>query len=364
MKNKKNLGLWISILTILGIAVLPTTPPIKIGIAFVVVGGFLFWKRSIFFYIQGNRHLVKKDQGEWAKAWPLYQKALRSGLIPAYRITAASMYIQRGDANEGKAIIEEYLASDKKKEDKALTNIAKTMLSMVYWMQDDMEKATLMVKEVYDSGYRDKNLFINYGTYALEQGDLETARMLVKEGSQYEKESPGIHDNHGWLCLLEDKWDEASELYTTLVNRGPAFPEPFLHAAQVKIHYGKVGEAIALLDKALEARYSNTTSIRKETIRALKERLEDPKTRRAGALEIDQDTALVASGKLPKTIGKTFEEEHEYEISGFAKERVQVQPKNKQEAKKLEVLEDDYTPNTDLTEADLEYARKHEGESD
>ncbi len=364
MKNKKNLGLWISLLTILAIVALPTTTAVKIAIAFVVVGGFLFWKRSIFFYILGNRHLVKKDQQEWKKAWPLYQKALRSGLIPAYRITAASMYIQRGDANEGKAIIEAYLAETKKKEDKALTNIAKTMLSMVYWMQDEMQKATSLVKEVYDSGYRDKNLFINYGTYALEQGDLETAQMLVKEGSQYEKESPGIHDNHGWLCLLEGKWDEASELYTTLVNRGPAFPEPFLHAAQVKIHYGKVGEAIALLDKALEARYSNTTSIRKETIRALKERLEDPKTRRAGALEIDQDTALVASGKLPKTIGKTFEEEPEYEISGFAKERVQVLPKNKQEAKKLEVLEDDYTPNTDLTEADLEYARKHEGVTD
>lgn len=362
MKNKKNMGLWLSLLIILGIVVLPTTTVNKIVIALILVGSFVFWKRSIFFYIQGNRHLVKKDQGEWHKAWPLYQKALRSGLVPAYRVTVASMYIQRSDANEGKAIIEEYLAKKKKKEDLALTNIAKTMLSMVYWMQNDMTKATLMVKEVYDSGYRDKNLFINYGTYALEQGDLMTARMLVEEGKAYEKESPGIHDNHGWLCLLEGKWDEANELYTTLISRGPAFPEPFLHAAQVRLHYGNVGEALDLLEKALQARYSNTTSIRKETIRALKERLEDPRTRRAGALEIDQNTQLVASGKLPPVLAGSFQEEQELVLSGFAKEKEKEKPKNKQQAKKQDLIEDDYTPNTELTEADLEYARKHEGE--
>ncbi len=362
MKNKKNLGLWVSLLIILGITILPTTAMVKAGIAVVLLCGFLFWKRSILFYIQGNRHLVKKDQSEWHKAWPLYQKALNSGLIPAYRITIASMYIQRDDAQEGKAIIQDYLAQAKKKEDKALTNIAKTMLSMVYWMDGDMQKATSLVKEVYDSGYRDKNLFINYGTYVLEQGDLETARTLIQEGSQYEKESPGIHDNHGWLCLLEGKWDEANEIYTTLISRGPAFPEPFLHAAQVRIHYGQAGEAIELLDKALQARYSNTTSMRKETIRTLKERLEDPKTRRAGALEIDQNTALVASGRLPSPLTETFAEENELTLSGFATEMEKVKPKNKQAAKKLEMIEDDYTPNTDLTEADLEYARKHEGQ--
>ncbi|NBK21507.1 MAG: pilus assembly protein PilF [Spirochaetia bacterium] len=363
MKNKKNLGLWLSLLIILGIAILPTTAMAKAGLAVVLLGAFLFWKRSILFYIQGNRHLVKKDQSEWHKAWPLYQKALHSGLVPAYRITVASMYIQRSDANEGKAIIEAYLAEKKKNEDLALTNIAKTMLSMVYWMDGDMQKATSLVKEVYDSGYRDKNLFINYGTYALEQGDLKTARMLVEEGKAYEKESPGIHDNHGWLCLLEGAWDEANELYTTLITRGPAFPEPFLHAAQVQIHYGKVGQAIELLEKALQARYSNTTTMRKETISALKERLEDPKTRRAGALEIDQNTALVASGKLPPELAGTFEEEPELVLSGFAKEKEKAKPKNKQQAKKLDLAEDDYTPNTELTEADLEYARKHEGET-
>ena len=358
MKNKKNLGLWLSLLIVLGIVVLPTTALIKLIIALVLLGGFAFWKRSIFFYIQANRHLVKKDTQQWHKAWPLYQKALRSGLVATYRITAASMYIQRGDANEGKAIIEGYLAENKKNEDKSLTNISKTMLSMVYWMQGEMDKATLMVKEVYDSGYRDKNLFINYGTYALEQGDLKTARALVEEGSKYEKESPGIHDNHGWLCLLEGKWDEANELYTTLVERGPAFPEPYLHAAQAKIHYGKVGDAIVLLDKALLARYSNTTSLRKETIKTLKDRLEDPKTRRAGALEIEQNTALVASGKLPPALSDTFEEEKELTLTGFAKEK--ETPKNKQGAKKKSVQEEDYTPNTDLTEADLEYAKKFE----
>lgn len=356
------MGLWLSLLVIVGIFALPTTALVKAVILFILVGGFLYWKRSIFYYLRANRHLVKKDPTQWYKAWPLYQKALNSGLLPAYRITAASIYIQRGDAAVGRAIIEEYLAEEKKQEDKALTNIALTMISMVYWMNGDLQKATDTAKEVYDSGYRDKNLFINYGTYVLEQGDLKTAHTLIKEGSHYETESPGIHDNHGWLYLLEGRWDEAQELYTTLISRGPAFPEPYLHAAQTKIHFGKVGEAIELLDKALLARYSNTTSMNKEVIKELKERLEDPKTRRAAALEIDQNTALVASGKRPPILTKTFEEETELVLSGFAEEKQIEIPKNKQQAKKLGLEEEDYTPNTDLTEADLEYARKHGGQ--
>ena len=88
MKNKKNVGLWVAILIIVGILVLPTTPLVKALIAFILIGGFLFWKRSIFFYIQANRHLIKKDTQQWEKAWPLYQRAIRAGLIPAYRITA------------------------------------------------------------------------------------------------------------------------------------------------------------------------------------------------------------------------------------------------------------------------------------
>jgi len=362
MLKKKNIGLWISLLVIVGISVLPTTPGVKFAILILLAGGFFYWKRSIFFYIQGNRHLVKRDENQWKKAWPLYQKALKSGLLPAYRVTAASMYIQRGDMAVGKSILEEYLAEEKKQEDEVLTNIAKTMISMVYWIEGDLERATNEVKAIYDSGYRDKNLFINYGTYALEQGDLKTARKLVEEGAQYENESPGIHDNHGWLYLLEGKWEEANQLYSTLIARGPAFPEPYVHAAQAKIHFGKVGEAIELLEKALLTRFSNTTSMRKEVIKALKERLEDPKTRRAGALEIDQNTAIVASGKLPPPLAEQFEEETGLVLSGFAEEKEIEKPKNKQLARKLGLDEEDYSPNTDLTEADLEYARKYEGQ--
>lgn len=362
MKNKKNVGLWVAILIIVGILVLPTTPLVKALIAFILIGGFLFWKRSIFFYIQANRHLIKKDTQQWEKAWPLYQRAIRAGLIPAYRITAASMYIHRGDPNEGENIIENYLAEEKKVEDESLTDIAKTMLSMVQWMHGDLDKAIQTVKEVYDNGYRDKNLFINYGSYVLEKGDLKTARKLVEEASQYEDESPGLHDNRGWLYLLEGKWDEASDLYAILTKRGPSFPEPYLHAAQVRIHFGKVGEAIELLEKALLAKYSNTTNITKENVTHLKERLEDPKTRRAGALEIERNTALVASGKLPAPLDETFDEEPELVLKGFAQEKEVEKPKNKQQAKKWELEAEDYSPNTDLTEADLEYARKHEGE--
>ena len=350
MKKNKNLGLWLSLLIVLVILSLPIPNVAKFLLIALLLGAFLFWKRSILFYLQANRQVVKPDSSDWEKAWPLYQKAIKNGLPSGYVITAASMYLQRGDYTTGKEIIENYLQKQETNKDMGLVNISKTMVSMAYWMDGDLDKAIQTVKEVYESGYRDKNLFINYGTYALEKGDLDTARKLIKEAKELEKTSPGIFDNRGWLMILEGKWEEADELYLELVGKSPRFPEPFVHYAQVKIHYGQVGEALVLLDRAVNARFSNTSGMKKELLMQLKERLENPDTRRAAALEIDGNPKVVASGKIPLQMQESFEKEEGDYLSGFAEEPIQqVQT----------IEEEERLPNTELTEADLEYAKKH-----
>lgn len=351
MKKNKNLGLWLSLLVILIIFTLPISSIAKFVLVALLLGSFLFWKRSIFWYMQANKHVVKPDSNEWEKAWPLYQKAIRNGLPSGFVITAASMYLQRGDYSVGKKLIEDYLQKSEKNKDVNLVNISKTMVSMSYWMDGDLDKAIQTVKEVYDSGYRDKNLFINYGTYALEKGDLETARKLIKEGKELEKSSPGIFDNRGWLMILEGKWEEAQGLYHELVGKSPRFPEPFVHAAQVKVHYGRVGEAIELLERATNARFSNTSGMKRETLLQLKEYLENPETRRAAALAIDKNPKMVASGKFPPKTQQSFEREEGDFLSGFAKEIEKPILVEDEEGERL--------PNTELTDDDIAYAKKH-----
>jgi tetratricopeptide (TPR) repeat protein len=354
MKKNNNLGLWLSLLVIFGIVLLPISLLQKALLIVVFIGGLAIWKRALLFYVQANKYAVNPDSSKWEKAWPLYQKALRNGLDSSFAVTAASMYLQRGDYTVGRQILEDYLVKPEKKKDATLVYIAKTMVSMAYWIDGDLDKAIKTVQEVYEAGYKDKNLFINYGTYVLEKGDLKTAHILGKEAAQFETASPGILDNRGWLTILEGNWEEAIPLYKNLIARGPKFPEPYVHAAQIKIHYGKVWEALDLLDQAINARYSNTSGMKKDQIVLLRKRLADPTTRMAAAKEIDGNTAMVASGKIPPHSTKSYEREERTVLPGFAKEPVQEKV-----AVKLVSEEGERIPNTELTEADIEYARKH-----
>ncbi len=358
MNRKKNYRLWVLLLIVLLIFLLDIPSYSKVLLTLLLLGALLFWKRSVIYYIRANKHITSKDEADWQKAWPLYRKAFKAGLQPQFVITSASMFLQRGDAEEGKQIIENYLSS-KRGRSENLDNIAKTMVSMAYWMEGDLQKAIDCVKEVHEQGWRDKNLYINYTTYALAAGDVKKAQELLDEAEELKESSPGIEDSRGWLFLLEGNWEEADALFTDLVAKAPRFPEPYVHHAQVKIHYGQSGEAVKLLEQALDARYANTSGFKKEIIQEMIDGLKNPETRRKQALEIDGDVASVAVGKRPKAIEGTFPPEKGKRLEGFAKPSKKPQKKAPRQATEVPAESDERLPNTDLTEQDLEYIRTH-----
>ena len=353
MKHTKNFGLWMSLLVTVIIFTLKIPTYSKILLLAIFILGLLYLRRSIYYYVKANRAITSEDSQEWEKAWPFYRKAIKAGLQKSYVVTAASMFLQRGDASEGKAILQDYLgASDGK--DANLDNIAKTMISMAYWMDGDLQKALETVRQVYESGYRDKNLFINYTTYALESGNLAKAEALIDEAGEMGKTSPGIRDNRGWLYLLQGKWEQADVLFAELVGKKPKFPEPYVHYAQVLIHYGEVKEAIDMLKNALQSRFSNTSGMKQEHIQRLLSLLEASETRFKTAKEIDADPVNVASGRMPKPMTGTFAVHEGETLEGFA-----VRPKKAAVSMVVEHEDEERLPNTDLTEEDLEYIRKH-----
>ncbi len=162
----------------------------------------------------------------------------------------------------------------------------------------------------------------------------------------------------GCTCYVETG---KKQIYSsrTSSKKGPRFPEPYVHHAQVKIHFGQVGDAIELLKKALDARYANTSGFSKEIIQGMIDGLENPETRRKSAMEIDRDTISVAVGKKTCINRPSIPPpEDEYILDGFAKPKKQKKAAAKQQKKMLDET-DERTPNTDLTEEDLEYIRKH-----
>jgi len=302
------------------------------------------------------------------KSWKKLQKALKLGIPDQFRLTAASLYIQKGDWHEGKRILDDFIAKPQRKtkneketqELAGLVNVARTMRSMAFWLDGDLDGAIKEMEAAYESGYRDKNMYINYETYLLEKGDLETAKKLLEESEQFGKTSPGLQDNQGWYYLQTGDWDKALAIYGTLIDDNPRFPEPYVHMAQIKIHYGAVKEALDLLTKAKAARHTQTSSIKEPFIQALQDRLTDPKTRMVTAWSIDAQVKEVAKGVLPAMLENTYEPTEEDVLPGFEKPAEKSEdPVMIEEAKEVRKEDEDREPDTDLSSDDDAYLKSH-----
>ncbi|MFA5699404.1 MAG: pilus assembly protein PilF [Sphaerochaeta sp.] len=348
----KNLGLYGSLAFTLIIILLPIGRISKLIILFGSVAGLLFYRRGILYYGKGNKKL---QSGALDEAWVLYRKALSASVAPNIRISIASMMIQQGDVSEGAALLETYKTLTKGRT-KELDAVVEILLSMVYWIEGDTKKALTTVRAVHEAGFRDRNLLINHTTFALMEGEWKEAKALLDEAEEKKVESPGLQDNRAWLAIVQNNWVEAEELLTELVSKGPRFAEPYLHLAQVKIHWGLVGEAIDLLKEGLAKPFINTSGIKAAYVEELVEALSNPQTRRKTAIEIDKDPKAVAKGSPRKTIEESFEAEEELILTGFAK-RPAAKPKTKA-AKKAESSERE--PNLDLTEEDLAFIEANE----
>lgn len=342
MKRIKNLGLYLSILVTVVILILKIPATYKAVLLAVFIGGLLFIRRGAFFYMQANRKATSTNADDRQQAWPLYRKAIKAGVQKPFVITAASMFLQRGDREEGKRLLLDYLATSTGK-DPGLDSVAKTMLSMAYWMEGDLERAIELVEEVHRSGRSDKNLYINYSTYLIAADRLTEAQALIDEAQESGRHSPGITDNQSWIYILTGRWEEAEELLIPLVARTPHFAEPYVHYAQVLIHFGEVGAAIEQLERAAGCSFTNTSAMDKEIIEELTQGLLDPARRIKSAKAIDRSAAAVAGGRLPTPIEGEFPPSEEPVLAGFATRKTVVKP----------VVKAEREPNLELTEEDL-----------
>ncbi len=349
MKRIKNLGLWLSILVTVVIMMLKVPPMYKGILLALFIAGILFIRRGVFPYMKANKKATSVNPDDWQAAWPLYRKAIKAGVQKSFVITAASMFLQRGDREEGKRLLLDYLATSTGK-DPTLDSVAKTMLSMAYWMEGDLERAIELVEEVHRHGQRDKNLYINYSTYLIAAGRLDEAQELINESHVQGQSSPGIIDNQAWILILDERWEEAEELLINLVARNPHFAEPYVHYAQILIHFGEVGLAIEQLERAVGCSFTNTSAMNKRTIEALLARLTDPATRIKSAKAIDRDREAVANGRMSAPIQGEFDPCEEPILSGFAKRK--PLPKIVAKAER--------EPNLDLTEEDLKFIEEQE----
>jgi len=351
--------MWIFIASMLVIMFMPLNTILKLVLCMVLLLGLLFSRRSTLLYAKAIKLANNPNEDEVKKAWPLLEKARKIGLSEQFEVTSASIYIQKGDYHVGEQILQDLIARKNKVKNQAehqkLVNISQTMLSMVFWLNHDLDGAIAQMEKVYQSGYRDKNVYVNYETYLLEKGDLKRAGQLLAESEGLEKQAAGIVDNRGWYYLLKGDWEQALATLQTLLERTPAFPEPYIHAAQAYLHFGKVKEALQLLEQAKDSHISNTSGIKRPFIEEFLKALSDPKTRMVTALSADKDTASVALGRMPVMLENIYPATEASFLEGFA---VMKQEQEK-EKKQNQEDDDERLPDTSLSKEDEEYLKSH-----
>lgn len=302
--RKQNLGIWLAILIVILVCILPIPVWARVVIIVVLAAGFLYWRRSIIFFLIGNRKLVgnekkgKKPQPE--QAWPWYRKAWAANIPTNYAAIIASTFIQRDDAQFGKEILEAIVA---KYPGTDLANTSKVAMSMAYWRLGDLQGAIDILEEVRESGFSDKNLYINLGTYLLEKGEYKRAKKIIDESKKVGPESPGVTDNKGWYYIATGEWNNAKKLYEELTeDRKPKFPEAYVHAAQVQVHFGNYEGAIDLLERALSQKFVLTAGVSVDIIEDMLEGLRNPATRKRTAASIEASARIVAAGGAPLAV--------------------------------------------------------------
>ena len=370
-KKKINSGTIMGLVflgAIIAIALLKINIWIKVGADLALVLLFLFLRRGYIFLAIGAKAFRK---GDYDKAWPNLEKALKAGLDPDRRNMIGSAYIQQGDASRGVQILEQVIGDPKAGDHR---NVAIVTCSMGYWRLGLVGKAIGTLEELRSTGYRNDNLAINLETYLLETGDIPRFKAIMddhREGT----ENNGLMDNRGWYCILTGDWDTAKEVFDELIDeRNAKFPEAYLHGAQVSIHNGDIAQAVDRLGWGLARKFTLTCLATKEYFQHLLLGLENPATRDAFAAAMDKFSKEVSLCKEFPGYEKAVEfDESDPGALKPSRKPAYVDHKPATEAQNsdnideiklyesdkdinTDVEDDDREPNTDLDDDDLAMA--------
>lgn len=302
---------------------------------------------SVILYTQANKLYLKKTPEAFRKAKKKYEKAIKLGLPTTYLVACGSMLIQRGELELGKLALEKALKKNSR--DKKLNQIARVSLSMYYWKSGNLDRAIDLCKEVLSEGYIDQNVLINLSTYLLEKGDIDSFNEYAKSYSKNEKlmKSPVLVDYSAVSHILKGEWKKASTLLSRLFDDGDySFADPYLHLAQVKMHYGNVKEAIEILRRAKEeCNLAEESTISEELIDKIIRALENDEMKLSFMSDAELDPLSLINGKMPKKSGKlvTFEAD-------------KSEPLKKKEEREEKVEE----ANTELNDDDEEWIKNHQ----
>ncbi|MDD4011946.1 MAG: hypothetical protein PHI83_07350 [Sphaerochaetaceae bacterium] len=320
----------------------------------VILGRSQAW----FFLAMKN---IDKDPEKSLKYMKL---ALSSHLPQEQALIVGNALIQRSDNQLGIKTMKDIVDHPSQPQNKTRALIA---LSMAYWRDGNTSLAVKTLEDLRSGGYTDKNLEINLATYYLELFNVKAAEALISEAK--DNQTNGMLDNRLMLALYKGELEKASEMAKELTqDRKAAFPEAWVHAAQIKLALSEDAQAAAdMIREALNKRLLCTGAFTREYLTALAEGLESKQACAAFTKAMNQSIFAVSQGLCFPIEGSELDPSicrkpavptmpiitlnRPAQVQKTEQMEMQVQPVVQEEED-----DDDRMPNTDLDDSDEAWA--------
>lgn len=318
---------------------------IGLGLLALTAISLIFISRGSAYFTKANKLLSRDSNKNMEKALELYSKADKLGVPDQYGYLIGTIFMQFGDVERGKAILDD-IANGK---DKKLVFQAKQSLSMYYWINKDIDSAISLCESARDMNLFDRNLYINLGTYYLAKGELSEFKSLQREAYKKKMDSFPLIDLEAEYLILKGDYRRAGNFLTGLFNtKKPTFIDPYLHFAIVYMHYGKIDKAIEYLnDSLVSVTFSNVSLYSRDDIAKIISRLEDDGSKWGFVSSILENPQAVISGNLPAIDNNATKPEFP-PMPAFTAEEISSS----------DVKSDD-EPDTSLNDDDEEWLKKH-----
>ena len=222
-------------------------------------------------YLKVSKATGLINEGKIEEGLELFSKVLKNKNVDYMtKIRYVFTELKFGDLKKAKESISYILAEPKLP--RGMRYEAKAVFALILYKEGSLDDAKELMSDVYEN-YKNTNMYCTLGYL---YNVLETSEEAVRfnlEAYEFNSTHHTVMDNLGQAYYLNGEYDKAEEMYKELIEKNPAFPEPYYNYALVLIKKGDLEYANELMSEALAKPFNNLTTVTKEEIKIQIERI-------------------------------------------------------------------------------------------
>ncbi len=214
--------------------------------------------------------------GNFQEAKRLYKKSVDTKHAKIQiRINYAYALMRTGDFDEAERVLTPIVRMKNTKKNNFKMN-AKQQRCMVYYKQGRLDEAMEDAMEMFESGYKNTQMYGMIGYFKLIRGDdMDEVTKFCEEAYDFNSDDRDIMDNLSLCYYKKGEYDKAAELSDKIIADAPKFVEAYYHGAQIAVKRGEYKKAEELMSHIDECRWSNMTTVSREEVDELNKEIEE-----------------------------------------------------------------------------------------